>query len=81
MLALGEMYLGGELDGSITEGIAMIRQAAEEGDADAMYALGKMYIDGDSVPTDRDKGIMWLRHASDKGNMVATMALERLKTD
>ncbi len=47
------------------------RQSAEEGDSDAQYALGLMYVRGDGVPQDDAQALAWLRKAAEQGDVRA----------
>ena len=48
---------------------------AENGDTDAMIALGKAYWTGDKVPMDLEKARTWLDRAASKGALDAQMLL------
>ena len=43
-----------------------VRQMAERGDADAQYALGDMYANGQSVPKDDAQAVSWYRKAAEQ---------------
>ena len=43
------------------------RQAAEQGDAEAQYALGFMYATGEGVSKDEPEAVRWYRLAADQG--------------
>ena len=45
-----------------------ISQAAEAGDADAMVQLGIMYISGNDIPEDRNKGFEYFKKAAEQDN-------------
>jgi len=45
--------------------------AAEEGDADAQYAAGMMYADGDGVAEDVVQAYMWFNLSAAQGNVAA----------
>ncbi|KAG0226238.1 hypothetical protein BGW41_004235, partial [Actinomortierella wolfii] len=50
-----------------TEAAIWYRKAAEQGDAEAQYLLGKMYLDGTGVEQN-NKVIIWIRKVADQGN-------------
>ena len=45
---------------------------AEDGDADAQYEVGIMYLKGQGVTADRGKAIKWLNTAAENGNEQAS---------
>ena len=45
------------------EAVRLYRQAAEQGNADAQFNLGVMYLDGDGVPQDDAEAMRWFRQA------------------
>lgn len=57
---------------------SLLTPLAEQGDADAQYALGYMYHNGLGVPRNYKLAIQWMTAASAKGNQKATEALRRL---
>ena len=48
--------------------IEELRLAAEQGDADAQYELGRMYNKGEGVPPDGQEAVRWLQLAAEQGN-------------
>ena len=46
-------------------------QAAEQGNADAQYALGGMYDQGQGVHQDYAQAVQWFRKAAEQGNVEA----------
>ena len=44
---------------------------AEQGDADAQYELGRMYIVGDGVPQDYDEAFRWFWKSAEQGDAKA----------
>ena len=54
---------------------AAIRTAAEQGDAQAQYALGTMYRDGQGVAQDYTQALLWWRKAAELGVIDAQLAL------
>ena len=55
-----------------------LRQAAEQGDADAQYKLGAIYTDGQRVPADYAEAARWYRLAAERGLAMAQGALGAL---
>lgn len=52
--------------------------SADRGDDHAMYRLGKLCLNGESVEQDTDTGIAWLRQAAEQSNPYAQYALGKL---
>ena len=64
------------------ESVEMINQtikAAEQGNAEAEYALARCYRDGNGVEKDENTAMGWLRSAARHGHRFAKIAL-RYKT-
>jgi septal ring-binding cell division protein DamX len=57
---------------------ALLTPLAEQGDANAQYALGYLYHNGLGVPRNYKLAIQWMTAASAKGNEKATEALRRI---
>ena len=51
------------------------RSAAEHGDADAQYAIGTRYSNGDGVPKDDTQAVVWWRRAAEQRLPEAEVAL------
>src|SRR5262249_34520322 len=45
-----------------------VRPLAEQGNADAQFILGKMYLKGQGVPKDPEQANKWFRQAAAQGN-------------
>lgn len=56
----------------------LLKPLAEQGNADAQYALGYMYHNGLGVPRNYKLALQWMSAASAKGNKKATEALHRI---
>ena len=54
-----------------TSDIASLREKAEQGDADAQYNLGVMYLHGRGVPQDYVEAAKWYRKAAERGHVIA----------
>ena len=48
--------------------VRQLRERAEGGDANAQYALGCLYYEGQGVPQDYDEALAWYRKAAAQGN-------------
>ena len=53
-------------------------EAAEWGDADAQFAVGMMYLDGQDVDANAEEAANWLKQAHDQGHPQATYQLGEL---
>ena len=51
------------------------REAAEQGDAAAQFALGGQYATGDGVPQDMAQAVEWWRRAARTGHVLAELNL------
>ena len=54
-----------------TAGFADLRVRAEQGDAEAQYRLGRMYLDGEGVAQDHVQSVAWFRKAAAQGHAKA----------
>ena len=52
-----------------------IKQQAKQGDAQAQYALGTIYLKGLSVPKDLTKASHWVKKSANQGHMEAQYTL------
>ena len=57
--------------------LAMIRKAAEQGNAMEQTSLGRAYQKGEGVPQDYVQAVYWLRKAAEQGNDIAQYFLGR----
>ena len=80
-LKLGNLYYDGKgsfffgdayIEIDYTEAVDWYRKAAEGGELDAYFALGKCYIEGNGVKKDIKNGINWYRKAAEKDSSYAT---------
>ena len=46
----------------------LLRPLADQGNADAQFEVGNMYLKGRGVPQDYAQAAVWLRAAADQGN-------------
>lgn len=56
-----------------------ISTAAKQGNIDAQYALGYMYMNGTGTAVDTKTGLSWIKQAAAKGQPQAIKALTLLK--
>ena len=61
--------------GNTKDAIKLIQGLADNGDSDAAYYLGKLYLEGDVVKKNIHKGVMLLQKAADLGNTKAMMEI------
>ena len=61
--------------GDYPEAMRWYRKAADQGYANAQYALGFMYHKGQGVPQDNAEAVRWYRKAADQGYANAQYAL------
>ena len=57
--------------GDYVTALRLIRPLAEQGDADAQYNLGNVYVTGKGVPKDGAEAAKWFRRAADQGHATA----------
>lgn len=65
------------LSGKTKDAIKFIQDLADNGDSNAAYYLGKLYLEGDVVKKNEHKGVMYLQMAVDLGNTKALMEFAR----
>ncbi len=53
--------------------VAVIREAAERGETDALYAMGLIYAEGRGVPVDLAQAHYWLSLAIEQGDADAEL--------
>ena len=58
------------------KGLELVRKLAEQGDVEAQYALGKMYLTGQVVEQSYRKAAEWLQKATKQGNAEAQQQLD-----
>jgi TPR repeat protein len=76
---LGWMYEAGMgVDADLARAAEYFTQAAELGNAEAMYAIAVMYLTGSGKPLDTDRGEAWLRKSAALGYPRATGRLEEM---
>lgn len=58
--------------------ITQVQQAAEQGNADAEYALGYMYYYGVDTTQDTQTALIWIKRSAEQGQPLAVKALKML---
>ena len=61
--------------------LGMLDLMAGQGDADAQFNLGAMYLDGKGVPRDTAEAAKWTRRAAEQGHADAQFYLGLMSTD
>lgn len=74
----GEDEIMAKDEGDNKEQLKDLREAAEQGFADAHYYLGLLYEDGKEVPQNHKKAAEWDRKAAEQGYSAAKKKLEIL---
>lgn len=64
--------------GNLERAFRITEVMAYEGDSQAQYALGFMYIKGAGAPKNEDLGLIWIEKAADQGNPKAIAALDMI---
>ena len=59
--------------------IAWLGLAAKQDDANAMYLLGRCYIDAHGAEKDENLGLMWLSKAACRGSQMAEGAMQSIR--
>jgi len=77
-LALAKMYEGNRDDERTAKWYI---RSANNGNAEAQFQLGLLYIDGELVEEDPETGLDWLRMAAAQGHVSAQMVHESLKNE
>lgn len=57
------------------EAVVYFRKAAEQGNADGEYGLGRMYTSGEGVKRDIQEGRRWILKAAQRGHVLATAVI------
>lgn len=55
------------------------RKAAEQGNANAQYSLGHMYLFGQGVRQDSREAANWFQKAAERGNSAARKRLKNIR--
>ena len=63
------------------QSIAGLKKLADEGNADAMAALGDIYEEGDGIAKDKKQAVEWFSKAVEKGHAYAMYSLAELYKD
>ena len=79
---IAEKYLDGyETEQNIPFAIALFKEAADQGDLEAMFKLGMLYLEGIVVEKNILNGKEWLYKAADKGFAEAQLMLGYIYSD
>lgn len=62
-------------DGNTAEGVRLLKEAAESGNAAAAAFLGTMYLSGNMIPQDDAEGFRWMLRAAERGDTRAMAAV------
>ncbi|MDB6061771.1 MAG: hypothetical protein JWM78_1874 [Verrucomicrobiaceae bacterium] len=78
--AFGDLYLFGQECVSVDKGKAAkwYRRAAENGDMEAQFTVGRLYANGEGVKQDSGEALTWYRRAAKQGSLTAKSAIDRL---
>jgi hypothetical protein len=82
MVNLAGMYIGGRggLPKDAAKAVALLRKAADAGNANGMMLLGAMYEDGaGGLPKDAAAALDWYKKAADLGNSYGQEQVKRLQ--
>ena len=60
------------------EELGRIQRAAEQGDAEAQFTLGRLYETGEGVPRDDAEAVKWFQQAAEQGHTDAQDSLGRM---
>src|SRR5579875_1588351 len=61
--------------GKEAEGFAVLARAADRGNAEAQYRVGRCYLEGKGVPPSRTDAALWLERAAEGGHVDAQQLL------
>lgn len=73
-----EAFKAAHLAGNEEEACIQLERAAECGNADAQYALAKLYLEGKAMPENRGEAMFWFGEASALGHAEARSQLSAL---
>ena len=65
------------MSGKTKDAVKFIQDLVNNGNSDAAYYLAKLYMEGDVVKQNVQKGVMYLQQAADLGNLKAMMEIAR----
>src|SRR5690348_779810 len=64
--------------GAVAEVFAVLAEAAQRGDTEAQFWVGKAYLDGAGVPSSRATAAKWLERAASAAHVEAQATLARV---
>ena len=68
-------------DEKYQDAVVWFRKAAEHGQVDAQFALGKMYLEGKGVARDAVQAALWLEKAAEQWDLIAMFMLAKMNLD
>jgi uncharacterized protein len=74
-LILGDIYESKGVNQNYAEAVKWDRKAAEQGEKQAQYNLGQLYISGEGVQKDEAEGVKWILMAADQWHVPAIISL------
>lgn len=77
-LALAKIYESQHSTGKLVE---WYRKSALNGNAEAQFQLGLLYIDGELADGDRDAGLFWVEQAAGQGHFRARVLQKSLEEE
>lgn len=77
---LATMYYSGDgIDRDLPKAFGLYRSLARQGDADAMFQVGKMLIGGEGTEADAEEGFRHIADAAEAGNAEAAAVINSLR--
>jgi TPR repeat protein len=73
------MYALGVKATTLEDAFLWFNQAADKGDAAAQFFVGRMHLNGVTVPANKELAIEWFKKSAAQGNQNAKDALKKLK--
>jgi TPR repeat protein len=68
-------------DEKFEDAVYWFRKAAEHGQVDAQFALGRMYLEGKHVVRDTAQATLWLEQAAEQWDLIAMHMLARMNLE
>ncbi|NEX60007.1 sel1 repeat family protein [Noviherbaspirillum galbum] len=65
--------------GKESAAVPWLEQAAKQGDAEAMYWLGRLHLDAGGVAHDDNLGMMWLARSAAAGSLISKQQMQVLR--
>ena len=80
-LALAQIYERQDFEGSCKLAAKWYRKSALNGNPEAQFHLGLLYIDGELPDGDDDLGLFWLEQAAEQGHQQAKIVYKSMSSD